>query len=63
MDNVKVHDGWVLRMVHVDDLGVVASASADCTVKIMKLESREILCVCLCCCSKCTVCQLAALSL
>ena len=47
MDSVKVHDGWVLRMVHVDDLGVVASASADCTVKIMKLESREILCVCI----------------
>ena len=42
---VKVHDGWVLRLSYIKSLRLLASTSADCTVKLLDVDTMEIKCV------------------
>lgn len=51
---VKVHDGWVLRLSYIKSLRLLASTSADCSVKLLDVDTMEVKCVairvCVCVC-------------
>ena len=39
---LKVHDGWVLRLKYIDSLRLLATTSADCTVKLVDIVNMEV---------------------